>query len=49
MMTFTDTEDPWIDSSIVPRLGATRLHPSVDFFKTEAESRLTLSRVYNST
>jgi hypothetical protein len=24
--------------------GANRLHPSVDFFKTEAESRLTLSQ-----
>jgi hypothetical protein len=44
MMTSANTEDPWIDSSIVPRLGATRLHPSVDFFKTEAESRLTLSQ-----
>jgi hypothetical protein len=44
MMTSANIEDPWIDSSVVPRLGATRLHPSVDFFKTEAESGLTLSQ-----
>jgi hypothetical protein len=44
MMTSANTEDPWIDSSIVPRIGGTRLHPSVDFFKTGVESRLTLNQ-----
>jgi hypothetical protein len=44
MMTFANTEDPWIDYLIISRLGGCYTTPIIKFFKTEdSESRLTLS------